>query len=141
MPRSPANSNVKLLIVFSRTLELSAQFSACGRLILNRGRVVFRHGNVLKLRKLYKNNSLLTILKRRFNLNKSLTLRSMICLVKGYLDLVYTHKFVFILLQICRRMSRRGEVLMASESSGLLWNLAVWDPDTATILTTYKVAQ
>jgi len=27
---------------------------------------------------------------------------------------------------------------MASESSGLLWNLAVWDPDTATILTTYK---
>jgi len=35
-------------------------------------------------------------------------------------------------------MCSKNEVLVSSDTSGQMWNLGVWDPETGTILTTYK---
>ena len=35
-------------------------------------------------------------------------------------------------------MRTKGEVLVSSEIKGQMWNTGVWDPDTGTLLTSYK---
>ena len=36
------------------------------------------------------------------------------------------------------KMRNKGEVLVSSESKGQMWNTGVWDPETGTLLTSYK---